>query len=266
MKDIDNGVVRNVEFTFKGKDGQEFPGELSSNPLHSSAGDITGFVSTIRNITERKKVEKENRSLAKFPFENPNPVLRIAKDGNVLFANPASKSLLNGLKIEVGQPLPPRVRHLVADALNSGLRKETEFVLENRTILAILAPVTDAAYVNLYGTDITKRKKTKEALIAERDRLETVTKNIGAGLAIISKDYRTLWANSVLKQIFGDVEGKKCYSTYNQSKRICQKCGVREIFNKRKDRVVHEEVGKAVNGKIVWSEITATQLETKKER
>jgi len=105
-----------------------------------------------------------------------------------------------------------------------------------------------------------ERKKSKEALFAERDRLETVTRSIGAGLAIISKEYRTLWANDVLKQIFGDVEGKICYSTYNQRNDICPECGVHEIFGTGKGKVVHEQVGKDVDGKTVWSEITATPV------
>jgi PAS domain S-box-containing protein len=111
--------------------------------------------------------------------------------------------------------------------------------------------------------DITERKKAEEMLRAERDRLEMVTRNIGAGLAIISKDYRTLWANEVLKQMFGDVEGKICYSTYNQRNEICPRCGVREILETGKNKVVYEQVGKGVDGKAVWSEISATPIKDK---
>jgi PAS domain S-box-containing protein len=105
-----------------------------------------------------------------------------------------------------------------------------------------------------------EQKKAEEALSAERDRLEMVTRSIGAGLAIISRDYRTLWANDVLKQMFGDVEGKICYSTYNQRNDICPECRVQEIFETGKFKVVHEQVGKDVDGKTVWSEIVATPV------
>jgi PAS domain S-box-containing protein len=105
-----------------------------------------------------------------------------------------------------------------------------------------------------------ERKESKKAMLAEKDRLETVTRSIGAGLAIISKDYHTLWANEVLKQIFGDVEGKICYSTYNQKNGICSECGVHEIFENGKAKVVHEQVGKDVDQKTIWSEITATPI------
>jgi PAS domain S-box-containing protein len=114
-------------------------------------------------------------------------------------------------------------------------------------------------YVSV-NRDITERKKAEKALFAERDRLETVTRSIGAGLAIISKDYRTLWANDAVKQIFGDVEGKTCYSTYNQRNDICPECGVQQIFETGKAKVVHEQVGKDAEGKTIWSEITATPV------
>jgi K+-sensing histidine kinase KdpD len=111
--------------------------------------------------------------------------------------------------------------------------------------------------------DITERKNAEEALLAERDRLEIVTGSLGAGLAVISKDYRTVWANEVLRRMFGDVEGKICYSTYNQRSAICPGCGVQEVFEGGKDKVVHEQVGEDVDGKIIWSEITATPIKDK---
>ncbi len=94
-----------------------------------------------------------------------------------------------------------------------------------------------------------ERKRAEEVLRSEREKLEMVTQNMGAGLALISKDYHTLWANNVLKQIFGDVEGKTCYSIYNQRAEICPRCGVREVFEKGSEKVVHEQVGKDIEGK-----------------
>ncbi len=108
--------------------------------------------------------------------------------------------------------------------------------------------------------EITERKRAEEALRIERDNLETITRNIGAGLAVISKDYRTLWANEIFKQIFGDVEGKACYAAYNQRAEICPGCGVREVFDKGEEQVVHEQMGKDVAGQTIWSEIIATPI------
>ncbi|MGB4859738.1 MAG: PAS domain-containing protein, partial [Dokdonella sp.] len=50
---------------------------------------------TNRDITQRKEAEAEITRLARFPSENPDPVLRISCDHQILYANPASTELLN---------------------------------------------------------------------------------------------------------------------------------------------------------------------------
>jgi PAS domain S-box-containing protein len=78
--------------------------------------------------------------------------------------------------------------------------------------------------------DITKRKKMEVALKQERDMLDTVTENIGAGLAIIDRNYHIVWANKFLNQMYGNSENRLCYSTYNNQKSVCLNCGVKKIF------------------------------------
>ena len=53
-------------------------------------GKITGIQAITRNITERKKAEKEIKNLASFPQLNPNPVLELNRNGKVLYCNPAA--------------------------------------------------------------------------------------------------------------------------------------------------------------------------------
>jgi signal transduction histidine kinase len=95
------------------------------------------------------------------------------------------------------------------------------------------------------------------------DILDIIARNIGAGFAIISRDYRTVWASEFLKQAFGDVEGKVCYSTYNRRQEICENCGVREIFDAGRSEIKHEQAGRDVNGQMVWSEIIAIPIRNK---
>lgn len=112
--------------------------------------------------------------------------------------------------------------------------------------------------------DVIEFEKTKKdcdkALRAERDKLEMVTKDIGAGIAIISRDYQTIWANRVIKDIFGDVEGKICYKSYTRRSEVCPKCGVQEIFEKGKNKAIHEQMGIDSHGNTVWSQIIATPI------
>ncbi len=92
------------------------------------------------------------------------------------------------------------------------------------------------------------------------DILDIIARNIGAGFAVISRDYRTVWASQLLKQTFGEVEGKVCYATYNRRQEICENCGVREIFEAGRSDIKHEQVGRDVNGQAVWSEIIAIPI------
>ncbi len=92
------------------------------------------------------------------------------------------------------------------------------------------------------------------------DILEMVTSHIGAGLAIISRDYTTLWTNKVMEDIYGNTVGKTCYSTYQQQETICPWCGVREVFEQSRERVVREVVSRDKNGDHLDLEIIATPI------
>jgi PAS domain S-box-containing protein len=105
-----------------------------------------------------------------------------------------------------------------------------------------------------------ERKLARKALARELKGLERLAKNIGVGIALISRDYRTLWANDFLKEIFGEVEGKACYSAYNQQPSVCPWCGVRQIFELGAETVVTEAVGEDKEGEQVWSQIIATPV------
>ena len=58
-------------------------------------GPKTFAISVERDITERKLAEEKIQNLAKFPAENPSPVMRLNRNGAVLYANEASGPILS---------------------------------------------------------------------------------------------------------------------------------------------------------------------------
>ena len=111
--------------------------------------------------------------------------------------------------------------------------------------------------------DITEWKAMEEALRQERDMLEKMAANIDAGLTIISRDYRILWANQLLKQLNGnDLENKLCYSIFNKSNQICQDCGVRKVFENGATVDRHDYNFK-FNGRDDWVELIVTPVKDK---
>ncbi len=116
-------------------------------------------------ITERKRADAEIRNLAKFPSENPNPVLRIARDGKLLYRNEATDRLLAELGVserDIALILRVDFQHLVEKALSSGTPiRDVEVMVKDRWLNYSLAPVVEAGYVNLYATDVTERKQAE---------------------------------------------------------------------------------------------------------
>ncbi len=120
----------------------------------------------LREASGRRKhrwAEAEMERLARFPAEDPSPVLRVAKDGAILYANRASSVLLEAWDCHLGQPLPKYWRTVVSDALSCGTSKEVEVELNSRTLAVTVVPIPEADYVNLYGRDITAHKRAIHA-------------------------------------------------------------------------------------------------------
>jgi signal transduction histidine kinase len=130
-------------------------------------------------------------------------------------------------------------------------------------LVSLLSPIFYYFLFRPLRMHITERKRAEEALQVERNLLETVTQNIGGRLAIISKEYKTLWSNKIQRRMFGDAANMPCYKAYNQRAEVCPACGVQEVFKTGKDKVVHEQYGIGVDGKPVWSEIIVTPIKDK---
>ena len=173
------------------------------------------IVAVYEDVTERKKSEEEIQKVAKFPNENPMPVMRISMDGILLYANQACEVILNEWNSPTDQPVPDTWQKIVLNALASRRQKEMEITFNNRIFSFIFCPFVDDGYVNIYGHDITERKlaeeqirkslKEKEILIRE---LYHRTKN---NMQVISSILR-LRARSLkdtrLQNAFNEIESK----------------------------------------------------------
>ncbi len=91
--------------------------------------------------------------------------------------------------------------------------------------------------------------------------LDLLTRGLGAGLCVITRDFETRWANDVLKEIFGEVEGKICYETYNKQPNVCTWCGAKRVFESGHGPVKTIAVGEDKDGNEIYSQIVAIPFE-----
>ena len=102
--------------------------------------------------------------MARFPAENPNPVLRLSQDGIILYANEASRVLLREWGCGVTDPVPPTWRDWVAEFFAKRVTKTVDVPCDGLVYSFDIVPITEAGYVNLYGRDITARKRVEEII------------------------------------------------------------------------------------------------------
>ncbi len=110
--------------------------------------------------------------------------------------------------------------------------------------------------------DVTQRKEAEDELKQKNEILERVAESIDAGLAIIGKDYRVVWANKRLNDL-GVLPDKKCYQTFNRLNSVCPDCGVKKVFEENAVLDVHEFETVDKNGEKTWIELRVNPLRDK---
>lgn len=154
------------------KDGAIIWVRLTVSLVREPGGQPKYFIAIIQDIRARKEAERKLAETALFPGENPSPVLRVGGDGRITYANPASQSLLAAWGCEAGGRPPAALGEVIAKALASGNRTTVDVTLGGQVFLLNVAPIRAAGYVNLYGQDITERKRAEEALLQAHNELE----------------------------------------------------------------------------------------------
>src|SRR3972149_3283822 len=284
-------AVEPYEITFSDTNGETKHAEVKAKQVEY-AGQPAELV-VFRDITRRKKneqrlkeyseklqelVEKKameiKESEEKFRAISTSAmdaIVLLDETDKIVYWNPAAERIFGYTTEEaVGKELAKLVvlpasrgHHLMLLEKRveiKALRKDrTEFPIE---LFATTLKLKDRNCLLEIIRDVSERRKMEDDLRRERDKLEAVTENIGAGLTIVSKDYRILWANKFLRQIFGNVEQKTCYSTFHNMDKFWPNCGAKKVFDGATTDT-HEFIFKDDRGNTQWIELTATPIKDK---
>ena len=130
------------------------------------------FAVMFSDITEYRQARDRIEDIARFPQENPFPVLRIREDGNILFANQASKPLLEEWKAGAGGSVPGGWKKAIAAAAETRTQKVLEETIGDEIFAFHIVPVSNTDYVNVYGNEVTYLKKAQAELEQHKHDLE----------------------------------------------------------------------------------------------
>jgi PAS domain S-box-containing protein len=205
----------NIEYSIKAKDGHIIYAMLNVKFKADDHGNPAGALVVAHDITELRKLENEIKSVAKFPTENPNPVLRIDNEGRILFSNDAGHQILKNWNSEIGGNVPNEIQTIVKEISLNETPRQFELDCFDKIFFFNAVPVMNARYINLYGTDETERKKSEEALRQSEERFRMVFENASIGMLIADADRNYLAVNEQFCKMMGS----------SRDELICSGCG-----------------------------------------
>jgi PAS domain S-box-containing protein len=161
------------------------------------------------------------KALARFPEENPNPILRVTRRGDVLYANPAActvDELFANAQGEGFSHLAPALMTTLRDAVDSGGRAEVELTSGGRDFSLVFTPIAAETYINIYGRDITIRKRTIADLERVQSWLKAIAEHSPALIGLKDCDGRYLFVNRRFLEIHGlsedEVIGRTAFEVF----------------------------------------------------
>ncbi len=287
MKKFNDKVIKGqYEYAFPRKDGKRISTNLAISTLTDDQGKPIGALALVSDITQRKCLEDELRASEErfraISTHAMDAIILVNQDDKIIYWNPSAEKTFGFSATEAtGKKLselviPPK-GHKNHSALlkelkyNSFFKKHFEFTAlrKDRTELPIDLSVSsvdlnDQKCLLAVVRDISEQKQMEASFKQERDMLEAITENIGAGLGIVDRDYRVLWINNFLKTKVGDVANKKCYSSYNSLNEICPNCGPKKIFEGAQfDSREYLNKELQAKGQPCWYELIATPIKDK---
>ena len=249
-------AMRRLEYTLVTVDGRELEAESSSAALYDSQGNLTGFVSVARDITQRKKIDEElAESARKFlsVIESIGDMLFITDlDLKLVNVNEVAAHLLgfddkerlvgtnimeaiverdrNRLAVDTGKALANRpINDILEYTLVSKYGRE--FDVEAKTEMLLDCAGMPAGLI-ITARDVTERKRMQEALRMSEEKLRTMFESMRDGIVLTDVKGTIVEVNDATVKMHG----------YTDRKQVIGRNGIELVAKKDQAKVMEAAV------------------------
>ncbi|MDD5704588.1 MAG: PAS domain S-box protein [Kiritimatiellae bacterium] len=197
-------------------------------------GALSGGFGTCQDVTDLREAQQAARDahqraewLARFPQENPEPILRVSFDGLVLYRNAAATERA-AWAYETGQPLRAELRTLVTRAVARRQAVEQDLELGGQFYSVAVAVFPEEGYVNLYGRDVTARVVAEREVARASEEWGRTFDSVPDLIAILDTDHRIVRVNKAMAERLGRPPdaciGLACYESVHGCCRPIEQC------------------------------------------
>jgi len=285
QKTLNEGRLKNEEYTLLKKDGTVFTGELNCAVIKDAEGRPKMLIATTRDITERKRTKekiKESEERYKDLVEKAGVAILIDdREGEVKYCNKQyadmfGYSLEEMRKQTIRSIVHPDDRERVLKYHKSRIqdkkvpsRYECKGIKKDGSIIFIEVhadAITDNG--NIIGTrsyiwDITERRKVQEAVQASEEKFKTLFNSAGDAIFITDLEGNILEVNQVACERLGFERKKILDMTLadidRPKKSVSLPVKIEELSHR--GHIFFETAHKGKNGKVIPIELSSRIIE-----
>ena len=169
FNNILTGQIIRRQFTMK-RNGRVYD-TLETPFTNPKTGDACKL-KIMRDMTEIETAHEAIKNIARFPSENPYPVMRVSRDGVILYANSACNKLMQSWGREEKGLVPNAWYAVIQRAMESEHMAIYEESVQDDIVSFAIVPVKEDRYVNIYGRDITEYRTIQKNLRRINEQLE----------------------------------------------------------------------------------------------
>jgi signal transduction histidine kinase len=169
----------------------------------------------IVDMTERTKAIEEKEAYARFPIENPNPVIRVNAIGKIIFANKVGADFSQKVGVKNNFIINKDVRAIIKACLFDNCSRDLKLKVNKQYFFLNFSPNKENNYVNVYGTNITQQERISEKLQQKTTDLNAILNSSDDVILLVNKNFELVYFNNQSAKILNSFGIKKLEAWQN---------------------------------------------------